>query len=123
MAARSSWRSCAATALPIAEALTLAGDDTQLRERAQVGGGSISQALRLRTNVERYVFPQVGQITVSVGFTALRAGDAPAAAFDRADKAVYHAKQNGRNQVADHAALVASGVFADASRDSDVELF
>ena len=78
---------------------------------------------RLRTNVERYVFPQVGQITVSVGFTALRAGDAPAAAFDRADKAVYHAKQNGRNQVADHAALVASGVFADAARDSDVELF
>ena len=48
-----------------------------------------------------------------------RRGDA----FERADKAVYHAKQNGRNQVADHAALVASGGFADASRDSDVELF
>jgi diguanylate cyclase (GGDEF)-like protein len=78
---------------------------------------------RLRANVERYAFPQVGGITVSVGFTALRPGDAPTVAFERADKAVYHAKQNGRNQVADHAALVARGLLADASRDSDVELF
>jgi diguanylate cyclase (GGDEF)-like protein len=78
---------------------------------------------RLRANVERYVFPQVGRITVSVGLTALRPGDAPTAAFERADKALYHAKQNGRNQVADHADLVARGLLADASRDSDVELF
>jgi predicted signal transduction protein with EAL and GGDEF domain len=58
-----------------------------------------------------------------VGLTALRPGDAPTAAFERADKALYHAKQNGRNQVADHADLVARGLLADASRDSDVELF
>jgi diguanylate cyclase (GGDEF)-like protein len=78
---------------------------------------------RLRHNVERYVFPQVGQITVSIGFTRLRGGDAPTAAFERADKAVYWAKQNGRNQVGDHAALVAAGLLADESRDSNVELF
>ncbi len=78
---------------------------------------------RLRTNVECYVFPQVGSITVSVGLTALRPGDAPTAAFERADKALYHAKQNGRNQVADHTDLVARGLLAEASRDSDVELF
>ena len=79
---------------------------------------------RLRDNVERYAFPQVGRITVSVGFTDLRAGDSPSTAFERADKAVYYAKQNGRNQVCHHAELVATGKLADESRDnSDVELF
>ncbi|MBX3635087.1 MAG: GGDEF domain-containing protein [Rubrivivax sp.] len=78
---------------------------------------------RLRHNVEQYAFPRVGRITVSIGFTQVRPGDTPAGAFERADQAVYHVKQNGRNQVADHAALVASGALADATRDSDVELF
>jgi PleD family two-component response regulator len=34
-----------------------------------------------------------------MGFTALRADDTPGGAFDRADNAVYFAKENGRNQV------------------------
>jgi diguanylate cyclase len=37
-------------------------------------------------------------ITVSSGVTALVPGDSPGAAFDRADKALYQAKQNGRNR-------------------------
>ena len=78
---------------------------------------------RLRVNVERYPFPQVGRITVSVGFTELRAGDSPSAAFDRADKAIYYAKQHGRNQVRHHASLVAAGELTDTSREGDVEFF
>jgi diguanylate cyclase (GGDEF)-like protein len=79
---------------------------------------------RLRANVERFAFPQVGHITVSVGFCGLRPGDTPASAFERADKAVYWAKQNGRNQVAHHAELVARGLLAETSLDNkDVELF
>ncbi len=79
---------------------------------------------RFRGNVERYRFPQVGQITVSVGFSELRSGDTPSEGFERADRAVYHAKQNGRNQVAHHAELVARGLLAEAARDhSDAELF
>ncbi|MFG6414731.1 GGDEF domain-containing protein [Roseateles sp. DC23W] len=78
---------------------------------------------RLRLNTERYAFPQVGHITVSIGFTEVRAGDAPAAAFERADKAVYHAKGHGRNQVHNYAALVARGVIREAEQQSDVELF
>jgi len=78
---------------------------------------------RLRTRVENHVFPQVGRISVSIGFTALRPGDPPAAAFERADKAVYWVKQHGRNAVAGHAELVARGELAEAARDSDVELF
>lgn len=78
---------------------------------------------RLRGNVEGFGFPRVGCITVSVGFTEVRPGDTPSSAFERADKAVYHAKQNGRNRVSDHAVLVAKGLLAEESRDSDVELF
>ncbi|NCT85511.1 MAG: GGDEF domain-containing protein [Comamonadaceae bacterium] len=78
---------------------------------------------RLRVNTERYAFPQVGRITVSIGFTEVRTGDAPAAAFERADKAVYHAKAHGRNQVHNYAALVASGVIQETAQLSDVELF
>ena len=90
-------------------------------------GGSAAQAgsafERLRANVESYVFPQVGQITVSVGFTELRPADSPAAAFERADKAVYYAKQNGRNRVVSHDELVSRGIFAEEARAGDMELF
>ncbi|MCH7344346.1 GGDEF domain-containing protein [Pelomonas sp. CA6] len=78
---------------------------------------------RFRANVEHYNFPQVGQITVSVGFTEIRGGDSPAVAFDRADKAVYHAKGQGRNLVCSHAELVAQGVMQEAAQASEVELF
>lgn len=78
---------------------------------------------RFRHNTEHYAFPQVGRITVSIGFTQIRAGDSPAGAFERADKAVYHAKGAGRNQVQSHATLIAQGQMSEASHTSDVELF
>jgi diguanylate cyclase (GGDEF)-like protein len=78
---------------------------------------------RLRANTEQYAFPQVGHITVSVGFTEVQATDTPSAAFERADKAVYYAKTHGRNQVRSHAELVASGELEAGSKVGDVELF
>ena len=78
---------------------------------------------RMRHNTEHYVFPQVGGITVSVGFTQVRIGDSPAAAFERADNALYHAKHNGRNQVCNHAELVAAGQMTELAPVGDVELF
>jgi diguanylate cyclase (GGDEF)-like protein len=78
---------------------------------------------RLRRNVERYEFPRIGHVTVSVGFTELSDADTPSSAFERADKAVYFAKQHGRNQVAGHASLVASGQLADETRSSGTEFF
>lgn len=88
------------------------------------GGDAAALAFeRLRANVEGYAFPQVGRITVSVGLTELRPGDTPSGAFERADKAVYCAKSQGRNRVLDHAALVASGALTEENKASDVELF
>ena len=79
---------------------------------------------RLRRNVAQYPFPQVGRVTVSVGFTGLEPGDTPSLAFERADKAVYWAKQNGRDRVAMFAELVAAGELPPQTRQqSDAELF
>ena len=78
---------------------------------------------RLRRNVENYAFPRVGHITVSVGFTELHSADTPSSAFERADKAVYFVKAHGRNQVASHAPLVASGQLVDDTRGGEMELF
>ena len=76
-----------------------------------------------RRVVGEYPFPQAGTTTVSVGFTAIEVGDTPAAAFERADRAVYHAKNHGRNQVSNHAELIRQGLIASDKRVSDVELF
>ena len=78
---------------------------------------------RFRSSMEKFPFPQVGRITVGIGFTEVTPGDTPSDAFERADKAVYHAKGHGRNQVCSHAALWARGELSDASRVGDVELF
>jgi len=78
---------------------------------------------RLRANVERFAFPQVEHITISLGFAQTRAGETPSAAFSRADKALYHAKSHGRNQVAYFDGLVSAGLIVEAKLEGDVELF
>jgi diguanylate cyclase (GGDEF)-like protein len=100
------------------------GEEFVVLMRSNSDGAAAQAFERLRANVEAYPFPRVGHITVSVGFTSVRASDSPASAFERADQAVYHAKQSGRNRVADFAALVAVGALTEDVHDnSDVELF
>jgi diguanylate cyclase (GGDEF)-like protein len=78
---------------------------------------------RLRQNTLAYRFPQAGAISVSIGFTELKAGDSPSAAIERADRAVYYAKGHGRNQVQSHADLVARGELQLLEKTGDVEIF
>lgn len=78
---------------------------------------------RLRKNVERFAFPQVGQITISIGFALTQPGESPSTVFARADKALYHAKGHGRNQVVHFDALVRAGLVTDARIEGDIELF
>jgi diguanylate cyclase (GGDEF)-like protein len=99
------------------------GEEFVVLMRCVDGGAAALAFERLRHNVERHLFPQVGHITVSVGFTELKPGDTPSGAFERADKAVYFAKGNGRNQVRHHADLVSAGHLADDAKIGDVELF
>jgi hypothetical protein len=50
--------------------------------------------------------------------------DTPGGAFDRADKAVYYAKEHGRNQVCSYQKLVDSGELIEAdTSDNDIDFF
>lgn len=67
---------------------------------------------RFRERVAGYCFPQVGHVTVSVGFARAAVGDYPATVIDRADKALYYAKEHGRNRTCSYESLVAGGKLA-----------
>src|SRR5690606_11890280 len=59
-------------------------------------------ANRMREAVSQIGFHFRGQpvpVTISCGITELRDGDADDEAFDRADRAMYRAKEGGRNRV------------------------
>lgn len=78
---------------------------------------------RFRRKMEQYRFPQVGNITASVGLSSIGALDAPDVVCNRADQAVYYAKRHGRNQVCSYDDLVQQGLLREDVRDGGVELF
>ena len=78
---------------------------------------------RFRMTVQEYSFPQVGQVTVSLGFVSTSKG-APVEILGQADQALYYAKEHGRNQVCYYDELIASGqLAAKVVGNDDVELF
>jgi diguanylate cyclase (GGDEF)-like protein len=62
--------------------------------------GALIHAERLRNEIEKYEFKTVGHITSSFGVTQFNAEkDTVETLLDRADKALYLAKEDGRNRV------------------------
>ena len=58
-------------------------------------------ANKLRDAVEAATFQHKGRrerVTISGGVTEFRPGDTPSVAYDRADRALYRAKEEGRNR-------------------------
>ena len=78
---------------------------------------------RLRAAIEEHVFPQVGRVTISVGYTRIDPRDMSTICVERADAALYHAKSHGRNNVQSWEALTAAGELNKRSGTSEVELF
>ncbi|MCR4298313.1 MAG: GGDEF domain-containing protein [Gallionella sp.] len=62
--------------------------------------------------VGSFQFPHIGQVTASIGFTLIRELELPLEIINRADSALYYAKQHGRNQVRAYEELVAQGLLA-----------
>ena len=77
---------------------------------------------RFREAVQEYHFPQVGNVTVSLGFVGTSRGS-PVEILGQADQALYYAKEHGRNQVRFYEDLVATGALATKVANDDVELF
>ncbi|HMA12503.1 MAG TPA: hypothetical protein VKO83_11485, partial [Steroidobacteraceae bacterium] len=62
--------------------------------------------------------------TVSIGYTEIADQKLPPYVFQEADKALYYAKENGRNQVCDYRKLVSSGkLVPDEHLSGSIELF
>lgn len=78
---------------------------------------------RLRAAVEAFRFPQVGRVTISVGYTQVDARDASDTCVERADSALYYAKHHGRNRVCKYEDLVAQGELQPKQKNDDIELF
>ncbi len=75
---------------------------------------------RFRETIASYKFPTVGQITVSIGLTHVDSIAMPSTQLDQADKALYHAKDSGRNQVVFYENMP---VLAPDHEPRDIELF
>lgn len=78
---------------------------------------------RFRHTVETFPFPQVGKVTVSIGFVDMGSQYVPATVVGHADQALYYAKRNGRNQICSYDDLIAAGKLGGGMTSHDVEIF
>ncbi len=77
----------------------------------------------LRRRIEGYPFPQVGRVTVSIGCAALEPRMGPVDIIDRADRALYAAKNAGRNRLVSYERLLAEHRIEPAPASGSIELF
>ena len=86
--------------------------------------GAAAAVERFRNAVANYRFPQVGALSVSLGYCQASAEAGSVASFEWADAALYYAKQNGRNRSFCYEELVESGKLAPKVQlVQDVDLF
>ena len=60
---------------------------------------SLQVAHRLKDHIAQFSFPEVQQITISIGLTEFQSNDSSNSWLERADCALYQAKSSGRNRV------------------------
>jgi len=80
---------------------------------------------RLRQNVDKHEFPQVGNVAISIGFVEVLGQQSATDVIGMADDALYYAKDNGRNQTVSYKELLDQGkiIVTEHVDNRDVELF
>jgi diguanylate cyclase (GGDEF)-like protein len=78
---------------------------------------------QVRAPVAQYHYPQVGNVTLRAGFTAVQRSDLPPSAIGRADRALQQAMARGGNCVVGPSKMDAAGLSEAASGGGDVDLF
>ncbi|MFQ5658891.1 MAG: GGDEF domain-containing protein [Gammaproteobacteria bacterium] len=81
--------------------------------------GVLAALNRFRESVEYYRFPRGEKVTVSTGYVCIQPGLPPSTLLDAADKALYQAKEGGRNRIV----LYDLSLQTSDNRNSDVEIF
>lgn len=84
---------------------------------------AVSVVEKFREAIACYDFPQLDQITVSMGYTAMKADIFPRTLLEHADKALYYSKQNGRNCCHFYEKLIEEKKLVDSVSESDIDLF
>ncbi len=78
---------------------------------------------RFREKLKAFKFPQVSSVTASIGFAKILPNTHLSVVMERADKSLYYAKNNGRNQLANYHRLVEQGEIKERNVESDIEIF
>ena len=68
-------------------------------------------------------FPFVAKMTVSVGMSRISPYDFPITVLENADKALYYAKENGRDKLCFYEELIANNLINSPDNSSDIDLF
>ncbi len=87
--------------------------------------GAASALQRFHKKIGTYPFPQVGNITVSIGYDEIANQSIPSEVLRLADDALYFGKENGRNCICYYTQLLAEGKVnaPQTAVHDDVELF
>lgn len=80
---------------------------------------------RFRANIESFNFPMGNELTISIGHCVFNNDIPLSSIIERADKALYYSKKNGRNQVNGFENLLKQNKIEDINivDDGDVEIF
>lgn len=87
------------------------------RTRSRQDAKSVCE--RLRETVETHDFPRIGHITVSIGVVEITDQEGTSGVIDQADRALYFAKEHGRNQVRFYRDLLSDGLLAPTRRQDN----
>ncbi len=80
---------------------------------------------RLRTKISTHHFPQVGNMAVSIGMVEIDDQDGSSDVIHSGDKALYYAKDHGRNQTCIYEDLINEGKITEDMkvRSKEIDLF
>ncbi len=95
-----------------------------------VGIFSCNQATEIQAKLERFQrtlaaasFPQVGKVTLSIGYAQLAPHSLHTVTLEHADMALYYAKEHGRNRICHYEDLVQRGLLQESDIQGEMELF
>ena len=78
---------------------------------------------RLREDAESFYYPQIGGITISIGYAPMEKELGISGIIDMADSALYYSKDNGRNQINNYYELLDKGLVVEREEDQTISIF
>lgn len=78
---------------------------------------------RFRRTISEHEFAEIGTVTVSAGFARIGEKDYPPAILEYADKALYYAKEHGRNCSYNYETLIENGKLTPPKKGGSVDFF